>query len=104
MIAMTATVRPVDSHRVRPVLAHNLRRDHEHTLLFSDQMLVVVPEVGVVLVTEEPTTLRFDIVGNDQATVDYRMARLESCIRNHAGGQPIRVDWTAATQIPVPFR
>lgn len=52
MIALTATVRPIESLVAFPVLGQNLRRHYEHTLLFTDQMFVIFPGIGAVLVTE----------------------------------------------------
>lgn len=63
MITMTAIVRPVESIRSFPQVGQNLRRHFEHTLLFTDQMFVIFPGIGAVLVTEHSTTYRFDIVG-----------------------------------------
>ena len=104
MIAMTATVRPVESPNTLPVLGQNIRRHYEHTLLFTDQMFVIFPGIGAVLVTERPSKYRFDIIGNDQAVMDQRVGQLEADIRNQMGEQRFQFDWARASQIPVPFR
>ena len=100
MIALTATVRPVEL----PVLGQDLRRHCEHTLLFTDQMFVIFPEIGAVRVTERPSKYRFDIVGTDQATVDQRVMKLEADVRMQTSGQRILFDWARASHVPVPLR
>ncbi|ASD22480.1 MULTISPECIES: hypothetical protein [Cryobacterium] len=104
MITMTAIVRPVESLRSFPQLGQNLRRHYEHTLLFTDQMFVIFPGIGAVLVTEHSSRYRFDIVGTDQAIADHRVMKLEAYILNETGGQRIRFDWAKAAHVPVPFR
>ncbi|MEC5150571.1 hypothetical protein [Cryobacterium sp. GrIS_2_6] len=104
MITMTAIVGPVESLPSFPLLGQNLRRHYEHTLLFTDQMFVIFPGIGAVLVTEHTNTYRFDIVENDQATADHRIMKLEAHVLNESGGQRIRFDWAKAAHVPVPFR
>jgi len=104
MITMTAIVRPVEPLRSFPVLGQNLRRHYEHTLLFTDQMFVIFPGIGAVLVTEHANTYRFDVVGNDQAIADHRIMKLEAYVLNETGGQRIRFDWAKAARVPLPFR
>ncbi|WP_130179206.1 hypothetical protein [Cryobacterium sp. SO1] len=104
MITMTAIVRPVEALRSFPVLGQNLRRHYEHTLLFTDQMFVIFPGIGAVLVTEHANKYRFDIVGHDQAIADHRVMKLEAHILHETGGQRIRFDWAKAARVPVPFR
>jgi len=104
MITMTAIVRPVESLRSFPVLGQNLRRHYEHTLLFTDQMFIIFPGIGAVLVTEYPNKYRFDIVGNDQAIADHRIMKLEAQVLHETDGQRIRFDWEKAAHVPVPFR
>ncbi|WP_104125759.1 hypothetical protein [Cryobacterium sp. Y57] len=104
MITMTALVRPIESLCSFPVLGQNLRRHYEHTLLFTDQMFVIFPGLGAVLVTEHANYYRFDIVGNDQAIADHRVMKLEAYVLNETGGHRIRFDWAQAAHVPVPFR
>ena len=104
MIAMTATVRPVESLNDFPSLGQNLRRHFEHTLLYTDQMFVIFPGIGAVLVTERLRMYRFDIVGADQAALDRRVIRLEAAIRRETGGPAVRFEWVRASHVPVPFR
>ncbi|TFC04388.1 hypothetical protein E3O42_05175 [Cryobacterium adonitolivorans] len=104
MITMTAIVRPVESFRSFPELGQNLRRHYEHTLLFTGQMFVIFPGIGAVLVTEHANKYRFDVVGNDQATADHRVLKLEAYVLNETNGQRIRFDWAKAAHVPVPFR
>lgn len=104
MISMTGTARPVESQGVSAVLGQNLRRSFEHTLLFTGQMFLILPGVGTVLVTEQPRCYRFDVVGDDQATVDTHVIRLETEILRHTAGQRIRFSWEKSSPIPVPFR
>lgn len=104
MIALTATVRPIESLSAFPILGQNLRRHYEHTLLFTDQMFVIFPGIGAVLVTERLRKYRFDIVGNDQTTMKQRVVQLEVAVRKETGGLHVRFDWEKAAHIPVPFR
>lgn len=104
MIALTATVRPIESLVAFPVLGQNLRRHYEHTLLFTDQMFVIFPGIGAVLVTERLRKYRFEIVGNDQATMDHRVLQLELAVRKETDGHSVRFEWEKAAHIPVPFR
>lgn len=104
MIALTATVRPIESLIAFPLLGQNLRRHYEHTLLYTDQMFVIFPGVGAVLVTERQRKYRFDIVGIDQATMNQRVVQLEAAVRKETGGPHVRFDWERAAHIPVPFR
>lgn len=104
MIAMAATVRPLESLNAFPALGQNLRRHYEHTLLFTDQMFVIFPGVGAVLVTERLRKYRFDIVGTDSASMAQRVVRLEADIRKESGGQQVGFEWARAASIPVPFR
>ena len=101
---MTATVRPLESLNAFPALGQNLRRHYEHTLLFTDQMFVIFPGVGVVLVTERQRKYRFEIVGSDMASMADRVLRLEADVRKESGGQQVSFEWAKAANIPVPFR
>jgi len=103
MITLTATVRPVESLCSSPVLGENLRQHYEHTPLFTGQMFVVFPGVGAVLVTEKPNAYRFDIVGNDQATINQRVIMLESAVHSHVAGIGVRFRWEDACQAAMPF-
>jgi len=103
MITMTATVRAVESLGSSPVLGNNLRQHYEHTPLFTGQMFVVLPGIGAVVVTEKPHSYRFDIVGNDQRTIDHRVILLESAVRAHVAGLPVRFRWEQALQAAIPF-
>ncbi|CAN5236109.1 hypothetical protein BH09ACT6_BH09ACT6_12820 [soil metagenome] len=104
MIAMTATVRPVESVHALPLLAQDLRRHYEHILLFTDQMLVMVPIVGPVLVSEEPGRMRFDVVADTKAEMTRKSEALESDLRRRLPGTRLRVEWQKLARIPVPFR
>ncbi|WP_156109916.1 hypothetical protein [Cryobacterium sp. MLB-32] len=104
MITMTAILRPVDLLRSSPVLGQNPRRHYEHTRLFTGQMFVVIPGLGAVLVTEKRHSYLFDIVGDDQAAVDRRVATLEAVVREKTNGEKVRFLLEKASQIPVPFR
>lgn len=104
MIALTATVRPIESLSAFPVLGQNLRRHYEHTLLFTDQMFVIFPGIGTVLVTERLRKYRFELVGNSQAAMEQRVIQLEAQVRKETGGQHVRFEWERASHIPVPFR
>ena len=104
MPAMTATVRPLESLHTFPALGQNLRRHYEHTLLFTDQMFVIFPSVGVVLVTERLRKYRFDIVGTDPASMAQRVVLLEADVRKESRGRQVCFEWARAASIPVPFR
>ncbi|MCU1475628.1 MAG: hypothetical protein JWQ64_321 [Subtercola sp.] len=104
MIAMTAIVRSVDSLHTLPLLGQNLRRHYEHILLFTDQMLVMFPQVGPVLVTEEAATTRCDVVADSKAEMTRRMEAVEADVRRQAAGVPVRIEWQKSASIPVPFR
>ena len=76
MITLTAIVHSVESLRSFPLLGQNLRRHYEHTSFFTDQMFVIFPGIGAVLVTEHANRHLFDIVRNDQANADHRVMKL----------------------------
>ncbi|UFS60605.1 hypothetical protein [Subtercola endophyticus] len=101
---MTATVWPVESLRALPLLAQNLRRHYEHILLFTDQMLVVVPKVGPVLVSDKCGRMRLDIVGESQAEIVKKIDGLEKALRSRLPGVRLRIEWDRSSTIPVPFR
>lgn len=43
-------------------------------------------------------------MGEDQATVDQRVVRLEIAIRKQAADLGVRFAWEKTSHIPVPFR
>lgn len=86
------------------MLGQNLRRHHEHHLLVADQMLVLVPEVGQVLVTEGRGRIRCDLVADTEEAFPLLMANLERDLRSLSHGDDLMVQWKKAAAIPVPFR
>lgn len=104
MIAMTATLHPSASVPTLPLLGQDLRRHHEHHLLVVDQMLVLVPEVGQVLVTEGRGRMRFDLVADTEDAVRALMDNLESDLRSLAHAQELLVKWEKCPAIPDSLR
>jgi hypothetical protein len=104
MIAMTATLRPAAAPDAVALLGQNLRRHFEHVLLHTQQMLVMVDSVGPVLVTTEPSRMRFDIVADSQRQMDARMRALEAAVADRLPALPLHFAWERAAAIPVPFR
>ncbi|TIH36903.1 hypothetical protein [Subtercola vilae] len=104
MIAMTGTLRTADAVHAIPELGQTLRRNYEHILLHTGQMLVVFPTVGTVLVTEQTQKMRFDLVADSRIVITTRISALETDLAKRAPGQTLRLEWCHSGAVPVPFR
>lgn len=104
MIAMTATLRPSISVPTLSLLGQDLRRHHEHHLLVVDKMLVYVPKVGQVLVTEGCGRIRFDLVADTEEALPFLMDNLVNDLRSLTQGQELSVEWKKSSTIPPALR
>jgi hypothetical protein len=103
MMAMTALVRPVDSLEVIPLLEQRLRRNFTTLRVREGQLLLHVPAVGRVLVTEQLARIRLDIVAeNDRVT--SAVTALDEEIRSQVRYQSLSIDWSESAIIPAALR
>lgn len=103
MIAVTATVRPNDSVRVLHLLEQGLRRHFAGFRVFDDSLIIDVPGVGRVLVTEELTVMRLDFVVEDAAAAAATTA-LEAQIRARVHNHSISFAWSRPATVPRALR
>ncbi|MBC7725461.1 MAG: hypothetical protein H7146_12075 [Burkholderiaceae bacterium] len=104
MLAMTGTIHAAGSIPGLGELCRGIRRTHEHLLLAVDQMLVFLPAVGTVLVTEKDRDVTVDVVADTHAELSTRVALVEAALRSTLPLSSLRLDWRKAGAIPVPFR
>ncbi|WP_354568966.1 hypothetical protein [Glaciihabitans sp. UYNi722] len=101
---MTATLRPAASVTSLSLLAQDLRRHHEHHLIVVDKMVVHVPKVGKVLVTEGSGRIRVDLVADSEEALPSLMDNLERDLRALPHGQELLVEWKKSSAVPNSLR
>jgi hypothetical protein len=104
MIAMTATVRPSESITVLHLLEQCLRRHFTSVRIYDDSLVIAVPGVGRVLVTENLTTMRLDFVATSSALAEESMVALEQQLRAQVSNQRIDIAWTRPDTVPARLR
>ena len=104
MIAIAATVRPLDSIQVLHLLEQRLRRNFRGARAFADSLMIPMPGVGLVLVTEQFAQMRLEFVAADEDSATPAMVALEEQIREQAQHQPMSFRWEHPSSVPVAFQ
>ncbi|MEA9986794.1 hypothetical protein [Subtercola sp. RTI3] len=105
MIAMTASIRSEQPRTDLSGLGQNLRRNFEHVLLHTNEMMVLIPGAGPVLVSENPGAFRMNIVAESPDQVRIRTITVDRAIRRYSPGVALlQTGWEKMGSIPVPFR
>jgi hypothetical protein len=105
MIAITLIIRPHDSSHWLEFVRHRFRR-FESVALTSDQLLVWVPSVGSLLLTESAHSLEIQaVVQSDPATrmLRARLAReVSAAVPESVCGERLSLEWSARHVDPGP--
>jgi hypothetical protein len=104
MIALTATVKPRNSVSVLHLLEQCLRRHFTSVRVYDDSLVITMPGVGRVLITENLTTMRLDFVVADAAAADASMIALEQQLHAQVSRQGIDIGWARPATVPAPLR
>lgn len=104
MIALSATVSPRTSLGVLHLLEQCLRRHFASVRVFDDSLVISVPQVGRVLITENLTTMRLDFVVADSAAAESTMAALEQQLHAQVSNQGLDFSWNRPDTIPAALR
>jgi hypothetical protein len=104
MIAVTAVVSPAESLQVLHLLGQCFRRHFESVPVANDQLLVKIPLVGEVLVTEESTRIRLEMVTESESTVDLITDALEREVHRLVNHQRLVIAWGRSAFVPSPLR
>ena len=104
MIALSATVSSRNSLGVLHLLEQCLRRHFTSIRVYDDSLIIRVPHVGRVLITENLTTMRLDFVVTDPAAAETAMAALEQQLHAQVSNQGLDFSWDRPDTIPVALR
>jgi hypothetical protein len=104
MIAVTATVRPRDSIQVLHLLEQCLRRHFTSVRTYDNSIVVLVPGVGCVLVTENLTTMRLDFVAEDPSAAALSMEAVEQQLRSSVKDHGLMFAWGNGESVPAQLR
>ena len=100
---MTAVVRPTNSLQVLHLLEQCFRRHFQTLRVHDDQILVHVPAVGRVLVTEQLARMRLDFL-TDEDEAETAVAALEAEVRSQVRHQELSIRWERSDIIPAALR
>lgn len=104
MIALSATVSPRSSLVVLHHLEQCLRRHFTSVRVYDDSLIINVPHVGRVLITENLTTMRLDFVVADPAAAEIAMATLEQQLHAQVSDRGLDFSWNRPDTIPAALR
>jgi hypothetical protein len=104
MIAVTATVRPLDSVQVLHLLEQCLRRHFTTVRTYDDSIIVVMPGVGRVLVTENLTAMRLDFIAETPFAAALSSRTLEAQLQAQVGDHGLTFAWDNADTVPARLR
>jgi hypothetical protein len=109
MIAVTAIVRPSDSVQVLHLLEQCLRRHFASIPTQNDDLVIVIPGVGKVVITEQLALMRLDFVAANDDTAGAAMRALEKELQEQVRRQGLLIGWDWPSTIhpalqPEPFR
>jgi hypothetical protein len=104
MIAVTATVKPRESISVLHLLEQCLRRHFPSIRAYDDSLVIDMPDVGRVLVTERLTTMRLDFVAENSDAAASSMASLERQLHAQVRNQGLTVAWDRTDTVPAALR
>jgi hypothetical protein len=107
MIAMTACVRPTARQAAPVIVALAARlREFEHVKA-GGEIVVRMPELGSVLVTEHPGEIRLCVVARSPLTEATARALVTTAIRRAAGmkaASMLTITWSPEPMVPMPLR
>jgi len=100
MLAMTGTLR-LGERRVVEALFRRVR-SYQTVQVSESQRIVLIPPIGSFLVDWDETAVRLHVAANSQRDIDELLEQLtqELC----GGAEPLQIDWTVSSSVPVPFR
>jgi predicted ATP-grasp superfamily ATP-dependent carboligase len=104
VIVMTATVKPRSSVQVLHLLEQCLRRHFRSIQLLDDSLIIQVPDVGRVLVTEQLAMMRLDFLVNDPTAATAAMAALEKHVHTQVRNQGLSISWDSPGTVPTALR
>lgn len=99
MVAITAIVRPTESVQVLHLLEQCLRRHFASVPGLSDALVIHMPDVGHVVVTEQVTSMRLGFVADDATAASAAMKRLEEQVQAQVKNQGLIVSWDVPAEI-----
>jgi hypothetical protein len=109
VISLTARIRPTSRAGVHLLkLVSDRLRDLDHVVCAADQLLVNIPGLGTVLVTETPAETLLNLVARSEdaaaparATVTHEV---DAAIGSRAAAKLLTVTWTREESIPALLR
>ncbi|WP_411698394.1 hypothetical protein [Conyzicola sp.] len=104
MIAVSATVKPRDSVSVLHLLEQCLRRHFTSVRVYDDSLIINVPDVGRVLITENLVTMRLDFVAADSQVAEAAITALDRQLRDQVRNQGLDIAWDHPDTIPAALR
>jgi hypothetical protein len=93
MTAVTAIVRPSDSVQVLHLLEQCLRRHFASIPTLTESLVILVPDVGRVVVTEQLASMRLDFLIDDHNSAAAAMRALEEQLQAQVKHQGLLIDW-----------
>jgi hypothetical protein len=103
MMAMTAIVRPTDSVEALHLLEQCFRRNFTALRVREDQLLLRVPGIGRLLVTDELARIRLEFL-TDSDRVSEAIAALEKTIMGQVSSRSLRIEWAESAVVPASLR
>ena len=104
MIAIAATLQPREAPQLLALILQRFNRQFPKLRTRDDSMVVQMPTLGRVLITEEPSRMRLDFVVANEAAAAIAVTALEDEIRTQVRDRDIFLRWDRPTIVPAVLR
>jgi hypothetical protein len=104
MIAIDATLRPNESPNLLQLVRQRFLKRFIRVRTVDERVLVLMPALGRVLITEEAARMHLEFVVENEEAVPAAMYALENEVRTQVGGNNFSLQWGRNRIVPAALR
>ena len=104
MIAIDATLRPQESPNLLQLVRQRFLRRFIRVRTVDERVLVLMPALGRVLITEKEARMHLEFVVENEAAVPAAMDALEQEVRTQVGPSRFSLQWGRTPIVPAALR
>jgi hypothetical protein len=104
MIAIDATLRPDESPNLVQLVRQRFLKRFIRVRTVDERVLVLMPALGRVLITEEEARMHLEFVVENEEAVPAAMYALENEVRTQVGGSNFSLRWGRNKIVPAALR
>jgi hypothetical protein len=104
MIEIDATLRPNESPNLVQLVRQRFLKRFIRVRTVDERVLVLMPALGRVLITEEEAPMHLEFVVENEEAVPVAMYALENEVRTQVGGSNFSLQWGRNKIVPAALR